>query len=202
MRHSAMHRRLMLEWIRDCFYNGEPMPTVPAIVDRYGYAGAEQARTLLADLADAGQITLSGAGNAVVIQLRGVAPATDPAPADAVDRLPPTIIKADPAVDRVAALIVNLKSRGGIVPAAPVEKEVVVARKPEPTPSSVDPMLMMLREAGGSVDTMIARLIKRAEDAEARRPTQRPQDAEAIALLTKRAEAAEHKLATLKAMFA
>lgn len=194
-----MHRRLMLEWILDCDEQGTPMPTVSAIVDRFGFASVEQARTLLADLADAKSIVLTGVGAAQTIHLPGAAPE---AVVVAVDPLPRTIKKSDPAVERVTALIAGLQSRGGTVPAAPVEKEAVVARKPEPTPSGVDPMLMMLREAGGSFDTMIARLIKRAEDAEARRPTQRPEDAAAIEALTMRAETAEKKLATLKELFA
>lgn len=205
MKHSAMHRRLMLEWIHDCADAAKPMPNVAAILDRFGFAGPEQARTLLADLADAGSIKLTGVGVAQTITL----PSDAPAPAVPVargERLPPSIVKPDPAVERVAAMIVALKSRGGTVPAAPVPKENPVARKPiETAPSSVDPVLQMLREAGGSVDKMIAMLVKRAEDAEAQLNQyrhQRPEDAAAIEALTKRAETAEGKLAALKEMFA
>ncbi|MGT2514784.1 hypothetical protein ACVOMT_11600 [Sphingomonas panni] len=81
-----------------------------------------------------------------------------------------------------------------------------MARKPiETSPSSVDPVLQLLREAGGSVDKMIAALMKRAEDAEAQLDQyrhQRPEDAAAIEALTKRAETAEGKLTALKEMFA
>lgn len=205
MKHSAMHRRLMLEWIHDCADAGKPMPTVTAIVDRFAFAGPEQARTLLADLADAGSIKLVGVGVAQSITLPGDTPA--PAmPAARGERLPPSIVKPDAAVEHVTAMIVALKSRGGTVPVTPIPKEKPVARKPiETAPSSVDPVLQLLREAGGSVDKMIAALMKRAEDAEAKLGQyrhQRPEDAEAIAALTKRAETAESKLAALKEMFA
>lgn len=195
-----MHRRLMLEWVQDCADRAAPMPTIAQIADRFGFAGVEQARTLLADLADAKAIVLTGVGVAMTIHLPGAMARAEVVKTEA---LPPTIRKSDPAVDRVAAMIASLKSRGGTVPAAPVKKEIPVARKPsEASPSRVDPMLQMLREAGGSVDAMIAALVKRAEDAEARRPVQRPEDAATIEALTKRAEAAEQKLAMLKEMFA
>ncbi|MGT2514783.1 hypothetical protein ACVOMT_11595 [Sphingomonas panni] len=65
----------MLEWIHDCADAGNPTPNVAAIVDRFGFAGPEQARTLLADLADAGTIKLVGVGVAQTITLPGDAPA-------------------------------------------------------------------------------------------------------------------------------
>lgn len=205
MKHSAMHRRLMLEWIHDCADAGKPMPTVTAIVDRFAFAGPEQARTLLADLADAGTIRLTGVGVAQTITLPDDAPA--PAvPADRGERLPPSIVKPDPAVERVTAMIVGLKSRGGTVPAAPVAKENPVARKPvAPAPSSVDPIQQLLREAGGSLDRMVGSLLLKIEQGKAELDQyrhQRPEDAATIAALTKRAETAEGKLAALKEMFA
>lgn len=205
MKHSAMHRRLMLEWIHDCADAGRAMPTVAAIVDRFGFAGPEQARTLLADLADAGSIKLTGVGVAQSINLPGdaLAPAI---PAARGERLPPSIVKPDAAVERVTAMIVALKSRGGTVPVTPIPKEKPVARKPTQTsPSSVDPVVQLLREAGGSIDQMVAALLKRAEDAEAMADQcrhQRPEDAATIEALTKRAETAEGKLAAIKEMSA
>jgi hypothetical protein len=64
-----MNKRLLLAWIVDCIEHGKPMPTDEGIAERYYLSGVEAARTLLADLADAGEITISGSGHDRTIAL-------------------------------------------------------------------------------------------------------------------------------------
>lgn len=59
----------LLDWIADRIGNDEPTPTDQEIISRFGLSGVEAARSLLADLADSGKITIKGFGANRVITL-------------------------------------------------------------------------------------------------------------------------------------
>lgn len=67
--HSSLQRGVMLDWLHHCDETGEPHPTDAAIADRFCFSGIEAARTLLADLADRGEICISynGHGREIVV---------------------------------------------------------------------------------------------------------------------------------------
>lgn len=204
MKHSAMNRRLLLEWLHDCHDAGEPMPTDCEIMSRFRFDREELARTLIADLADARSIVVTGAGRDRVISMPGAVQAVAP-PALDPDRFPATVKRSDPDVDRVTAMIANINrsaGRGASVEPATTSRVPRASKEPpmpkQPTPPQI--VQDMLRDAGGSFDLMIVKLLERLSAAEAA-SGQRAEDAETIAVLTKRAEEAEGKLATLKALF-
>ncbi|WP_455156085.1 hypothetical protein [Sphingomonas zeae] len=60
MAHAKLHRQQMLDWIERSIDQGAPMPDDAAICHAFGFTSAEHARTLLAELADAGKITVKG----------------------------------------------------------------------------------------------------------------------------------------------
>lgn len=208
MKHSALNKRLALAWIHDCARTGSPMPTDAAIMERFNFASEETARTLLADLADAKAIVILGAGRDRVIHVPSPTPQGFAPPP--VERLTPTVVRADPAVDRLAAMILGARR-----PSNPVQPDPAPARAKEPamaktptarskpateTGSRPGDLFAALQEAGGSLDGLFASLLKRAEDAEAKAANAASADDLAAAIA--RADAADKKLATLKEMFA
>lgn len=68
-KHSGRERDAMLAWLRERLAVGELAPTDAEIMERFGYASPEQARTLLADLADRGKIAVRhhGAGQRTIM---------------------------------------------------------------------------------------------------------------------------------------
>lgn len=204
MKHSAMNRRLLLEWLHDCHDAGEPMPTDGAIMSRFRFDREELARTLIADLADARSIVVTGAGRDRVISMPGAVQAVAP-PALDPDRLPATVKRSDPDVDRVTAMIANINrsaGRGASVEPATASRAPRASKEPpmpKPTVPPMPPQIVqdMLRDAGGSFDLMIVKLLERLLAAEA----VTGEEVAEMDALRKRAEEAEGKLATLKALF-
>lgn len=74
LRHRQIDKLNMFDWIRDCAETGKRMPTDAEITERFGFTQPEQARTLLADLSDAGKITIIGTGDDREILLGRVRP--------------------------------------------------------------------------------------------------------------------------------
>jgi hypothetical protein len=66
LQHSQLHRGIMLDWLRYCEERGEPFPTHEAIAAKFEYPSVEVARTLLADLADRGKISIDRAGTITI----------------------------------------------------------------------------------------------------------------------------------------
>ncbi|WP_242095433.1 hypothetical protein [Sphingomonas sp. CROZ-RG-20F-R02-07] len=108
----------MFDWIERCLDAGEPLPTDAAIVDRFVFQSTEQARTLLADLADAGRITIKGYGDTRTISLGRSKPGGTPAL-----RVTPSVKRADRDLDAGVAKIASILGRG---------KSVQPPREPAP----------------------------------------------------------------------
>lgn len=69
MPHPKLRQQQMLEWLRTADERREPFPSDNDIAEHFRLASAESARSLLADLADAGHLTLTGSGAERVITL-------------------------------------------------------------------------------------------------------------------------------------
>lgn len=219
-RHSTMHRRLMLEWLRDCADQGRPFPTDAEIVERFTLASEESARVLLADLADGGHIRLTGARGDRVIDLveRGAVFRNPAALVPSGERLPPPVRKPDRQVDALAAKIIRLRTASGntanprpiaarvtkakatATPAAEPKEETMPKDQTAAAQTGETKLTSLIREHGGSLDAVFADLLARAASAPAAGEVEalvaRAEAAEA------RAVAAEGKLETLKAIFA
>lgn len=74
LRHRQIDKLTMLDWIRSRLEAEQPAPTDAEIMERFGFTHPEQARTLLADLSDAGKITIFGTGDDREILLGRVRP--------------------------------------------------------------------------------------------------------------------------------
>lgn len=108
MAHAKLHRQIMLDWIEDAISAGHPMPADAAICERFNFQSAEQARTLLAELADAGKITVRGGyGPGREILLGRVRPGALP-----IAKPEPSITRVDPEVDAATAKIMAIVGRG------------------------------------------------------------------------------------------
>lgn len=122
MRHSQLNRGILLDWLKHCEETGNDFPTDERIAQRFGFLDVEQSRTLLADLADRGLITIrrTGAEREIVIgKAKPVALKKAPRPIRSVT-------KADPSVDRAVAKIMNIVR--GTKPAA--SSSIPVDRRP------------------------------------------------------------------------
>jgi len=63
MQHTSHTRTLMLDWLKDRDERVLPSPSDEEIMEKFSFASPEAARTLLADLADRGQISVRGTGD-------------------------------------------------------------------------------------------------------------------------------------------
>lgn len=114
MAHAKINLQRMFDWIEQSLAMGGYAPDDAAICERFGFTSTESARTLLAELADAGRITIMGYGEKRVISLgraRRAAPIAAPRPV-------PAVRKSDPEVDAAAAKIMAILGRGLAAPAA------------------------------------------------------------------------------------
>ncbi len=107
MAHSRFALTTMYDWIEACVSASEPTPTDPEICERFSFDSPESARTLLAELADAGRITIKGYGDTRTVTLGRQRSALEP-----VERPVPTVAKADPEVDAATARIAAILNRG------------------------------------------------------------------------------------------
>lgn len=124
MAHAKLHRQQMLDWIERCLGEGAGTPDDAAICETFGFTSAEHARTLLAELADAGKITVQGGyGPDRRILLGRVRPGAAP-----VVRPVPSITKGAGNVDDAVAKIVAIASR----PKSPVVASPAAIAKEEP----------------------------------------------------------------------
>lgn len=135
MAHSRINIDAMFEWIERCSLSGTPMPDDAAICDRFGFASPESARTLLAELADKGRITIKGFGASRAIALGRKATAAAPAP-----RPIPTVVARprDDDVDQLADRLVSIATRGRANASALL---ATVAPQPEPSRAAPAPSI-------------------------------------------------------------
>lgn len=124
MAHAKLHRQIMLDWIETAISAGHPMPADAAICERFNFHSTELARTLLAELADAGKITVRGGyGPDREILLGRVRPGALP-----IAKPEPSITRVDPEVDAATTKIMAIVGRGRGTPPAP-------AAPPPPLPA-------------------------------------------------------------------
>jgi hypothetical protein len=124
--HSALNRGIMFEWLKDLDDTGDRCPSDEAIMERFDFDTPDQSRTLLADLADKGLITVRGVGADRIVTIgKGASFVASP-----VERPIPSVVKADAQVDRGVARIMQ----AFITPTATGKppREVQVVPKPMP----------------------------------------------------------------------
>lgn len=108
MAHAKINVARMYDWIEHNLNQGIALPADAQIMERFGFDSPESARTLLAELADAGRITIKGYGETRTITLGRTKATLTPAP-----RPVPTAKKADPVIDAGVAKIAAIVARGG-----------------------------------------------------------------------------------------
>jgi hypothetical protein len=108
MAHAKLNLSRMYDWIERNFDLDVPQPTDADIMQLFGFDSPVSARTLIAELADAGRITIRGYGENRTIALGRIKSELKPAP-----RPQPTAKKADPVVDAGIAKIAAIVARGG-----------------------------------------------------------------------------------------
>jgi hypothetical protein len=146
MKHSAMNKGVMFDWIQTAIDRCDALPTDEQIMDRFGFGTPELARTLLADLADEGKIKIRGTGLARTIELARYrapgAPVEDPKAEAEVDRTVAKIkdIMERPRVGRIWALADKLSAKAAPpavaprpAPAAPPKPKAAPIPKPTAT---------------------------------------------------------------------
>jgi hypothetical protein len=138
-KHSAMHLGVMLDWIRTCQDDGTVMPTNAEICERFNLQTDELARSLLADLADAGKIRINWGKEGRILSLgRAASPAAESLRAE------PTVKRAGarvPGPSASRALISDIARR---LQAAPPPATTIPA---EPSPPKEAPMSRPLAAA-------------------------------------------------------
>lgn len=118
MQHSALNRGLLFEMLKDREDAGDPQITDDEIMERFNFDAPEQARTLLADLADKGLITVKGTGPDRVVTIRGDGWSA-PRPV-AAERPLPSVVKPDREVEAMTSRIMNIVQRSpNVVSPAP-----------------------------------------------------------------------------------
>lgn len=228
MAHSRLNLNAMFDWIERNATHDVRMPTDGEICERFNFESRESARTLLAELADAGKITIRGYGDDRVITIGRSKSALSPAP-----RAEPPVRKADPEVERVAARITEIVQRGSKAVAAanaqaliktvtakpaqkkqaatvrkeavmPVEKQETTsaAKRQHSSPAPARPSPSdKPADSAFSVEALLDMLRARFDE----RPDQSAELASAIEraeAAEARADAAEAKFAQAKALFA
>ena len=156
MSHAKINLSRMYAWIERNLELDVPQPADSEIMQLFGFDSPEQARTLLAELADAGRITIKGYGETRTIALGRVKSALVPAarPMPAAKRVDPNV---DAGIAKIAASVargpsasaaravqasVALKAIGTRRPsvAAPEKPKPIVTPTPTPLNKDVSPM--------------------------------------------------------------
>ncbi len=141
MAHPRILQQQLLDLIRTTFDAGRELPSDEAISERFNLSGIEAARSLYADLADRGAITIKGFGPSRVITLgrNTVAPRPAPRPTPAVVKR--TAGARDGSIDAGLAKISEILARGRAAvapetmreaPAKPIPVSPAVARSTGP----------------------------------------------------------------------
>ncbi len=137
MAHAKLNLQRMLDWIERSIDQDVPMPTDAAIMAEFGFESAESARTLLAELADAGKITINGYGATRAITLGRTKSILA-----AAGRPEPAVTKSDPVLDAGVAKIAAILARSAPARAAVAAGELLkaAATKPKPVPVAAKPV--------------------------------------------------------------
>jgi len=116
MRHSALNRGVMRNWIQVAIEAGTPLPTDPEIMDRFGFT--------------TGDITLRWQGEDRIITL-GRAKST---PMESAPRPTPSVTKSDRSVDTAVDRIKDILNRGRTPARAAQAKAASTLLKAAPSP--------------------------------------------------------------------
>lgn len=155
LRHRQIDKLNMLDWIRDCAETEKRMPTDGEIMERFGFTHPEQARTLLADLSDAGKITIFGTGEDREILLGRVRPSQRAS----VERPVPSVVRpeARPAnarkagAERISDILRNVKAK---------------ASAPKPVVERLEKAGAKLTPAGKTIAEQLKPIVEAAQDGE------------------------------------
>jgi len=138
MAHAKINLSRMFDWIERSIELDVAQPTDADIMQRFGFDNPEHARTLLAELADSGRITIKGYGETRAISLGRTKSALQPAA-----RPTPAAKRPDPIVDAGVAKIAAIVARG---PTAGASRAIhasaaltSVRGKPSPAPKPSQP---------------------------------------------------------------
>lgn len=166
LRHREIDRVSLRAWIRDCLEDGKLAPTDEEIMDRYRFEHPEQARTLLADLADRGWITIGGIGPGRKIALGRVRssdpqPAVRPVPSVVRPETKPTSAKA--GAERIADILRGIQAKK-TAPKPVVEQLEATGATTSLTGKTIVEQLEPIIEAAqsGETSTIDARPVKAA----------------------------------------
>lgn len=135
MQHTSLNRSRMLDWLRDLEEQGEPAPSDTEIAERFGFENPEAARTLLADIADRGEIVIKGTGpdRKITIGLTRTSYShSTVVPAPAVRR---QSASTDAGVQRILDIVNRSKNAAPEPVAEAISAPVVPAPAPPPAPA-------------------------------------------------------------------
>lgn len=231
MAHAKINLSRMYDWIEWCIEEDQSMPTDAAIMQRFGFDNAESARTLLAELADAGRITIKGYGTTRTIALGRIKSTLVPAP-----RPLPSAKKLDPAVDdgvaKIAAIVArsgnagsaravqaasalnNVRAKPALsktpavkpVPKAPVAaqptKDAVPVTKPSPSPVPNAAAAIASSDSAPTLDGLFQMIRQHVQRVGRDQSADLAAAIERAEVAERRAIAAERKLEQAKALFA
>lgn len=231
MAHPRISLSRMYDWIERNLDLGLPQPTDADIMELFGFDNAESARTLLAELADAGRITIKGYGATRTIALGRVKSKLAPAP-----RPITSAKRADPAVDLGVAKIAAIVARGGNAgsaravqvasalknvrakparsktsaikpaPKAPVValpiKDAVPVTKPSPSPAPTAAPAIASSDSAPTLDGLFQMIRQHVQRVGHDQSADLAAAIERAEAAERRAVAAEHKLDQAKALFA
>ncbi|WP_277969284.1 hypothetical protein [Sphingomonas echinoides] len=156
MAHPRIIQQQMLDWIKNSLSLRSALPTDTQIVDRFNLRGVESARSLLADLADAGEITIKGHGATRSIALGRKEKTFEPAP-----RPTPAVVariggkRADDEkvqIDTAAARIREIIERGK----EPASENATSDAAKERLGAAVDSAVKALKKQGEAIEEFIA----------------------------------------------
>lgn len=142
MAHAKLNLSRMYDWIERNLELDVPQPTDADIMQSFWFNSPESARTLLAELADAGRITIKGYGENRTIALGRIKSALVPAP-----RPTPSAKRSDPVIDAGIAKIAAIVARGGnagsarAIQAADALKAIGTKRPPVAKPEKHKPIV-------------------------------------------------------------
>lgn len=167
LRHRQIDKLTMLDWIRTRLEAGHPTPTDAEIMERFGFLQAEQARTLLADLSDAGKITIFGTGDDREILLGRVRPSQR----GTIERPVPSVVREDarPAnarkagAERLASILRDVSAKRAAPNAAVAQLGDAVAKMSEAGKTLAEQLQPIVEAAqAGETSTIDARPVKAA----------------------------------------
>ena len=152
MAHARIIQQQMLDWIKNSLSLRSALPTDAQIVDRFNLNGVESARSLLADLADAGEITIKGFGASRTMVLGRKAKTLEPAA-----RPTPSVVariggkRADDEKVQIEATTARIREiiergRSTVAEPAPIADDIAQVEPAlppvamQPAPSTVSPV--------------------------------------------------------------